>query len=106
MVMQLWHLGRAASADCLKSQGGFDVVSASDVPFTGGAVPRPLTVEEIAATVQDYAKAAKNFVEGSGGDGVELHSANGYCTSLFLLHPLLQSLAEYSRLTLRSTSSD
>ena len=82
MVMQQWHLGRAASADCLKAQGGFDVVSASDVPFTGGAVPRPLTVAEIAATVKDYAQAAKNFINGAGGDGIELHSANGYRTSI------------------------
>ena len=80
MILQQGHLGRAASADCLKAQGGFDVVSASDVPFTGGAVPRPLTVAEIAATVEDYAQAAKNFVHGAGGDGIELHAANGYCT--------------------------
>jgi len=55
----------------LKSEGDYDVVSASDVPFEGGATPRPLSKEEIAEYVEFYARAAKNFVEKCGGDGVE-----------------------------------
>lgn len=93
LVMQLWALGRAGVKDVLAAQGGFDVVSAGDQPFKDGAVPRPLTEAEIAAYVVDYAQAAKNFVEGAGGDGVEIHSANGYLIDQFL--QLLPS--EYAR---------
>ena len=82
MVMQQWHLGRAAALT------GFDVVSASDIALPGLATPRPMTVDEIAATVKDYATAAKNFVEGAGGDGIELHSANGYCSSSLYSPPV------------------
>lgn len=70
VFLQLWALGRAADAKCLEKDG-FEVVSASDVPFEGGAKPRPLTEEEIKEYVRDYAAAAKAFVEGAGGDGVE-----------------------------------
>ncbi|SCV69907.1 BQ2448_1301 [Microbotryum intermedium] len=83
IFLQLWALGRAASADNLKNEGGFDVVSASDVAFEGGDKPRPLTEDEIKQFVADYATAAKNFVEGAGGDGVE-SDANGYLIQQFL----------------------
>lgn len=64
--MQLWALGRAAIVE------GFDAVSASDIPFEGGApAPRPLTLAEIQEYPKLYAQAAKNFIEGAGGDGVE-----------------------------------
>jgi NADPH2 dehydrogenase len=67
------------------------VVSASDIPRMSGSDipldherdtegrdrPRPLTIEEIKEYVGFYAQAAKNFVFGAGGDGVEIHGANG-----------------------------
>ncbi|GAA5832883.1 hypothetical protein JCM5353_003740 [Sporobolomyces roseus] len=84
IYLQLWALGRAADTKVLKSEGGHDVVSASDVPFEGGATPRPLSKEEIAEYVEFYARAAKNFVEKCGGDGVEIHNANGYLLDQFL----------------------
>lgn len=66
IALQLWHLGRAAIEE------GFDAVSASDIPFEGGApAPRPMTLEEIAEAPQLYAQAARNFIEGAGGDMVE-----------------------------------
>ncbi|KAM0753128.1 NADH:flavin oxidoreductase/NADH oxidase [Meredithblackwellia eburnea MCA 4105] len=83
IYLQLWHLGRAASPDVLKKEG-FEVVGPSDVPFEGGATPRPLTLDEIKGLPALYAQAAKNFVEGAGGDGVEIHSANGYLVDQFL----------------------
>ena len=46
-------------------------------------VPRELTAEEIAATVDDFADAARNAVD-AGFDGVELHGANGYLIHQFL----------------------
>jgi NADPH2 dehydrogenase len=50
LFLQLWALGRAADPEVLKSETGSDVVSASDVPFEGGATPRPLSKEEIAVS--------------------------------------------------------
>jgi 2,4-dienoyl-CoA reductase-like NADH-dependent reductase (Old Yellow Enzyme family) len=70
IFLQLWALGRAAEAEVLNKEG-LDVVSASDIPFEGGATPRPLTEAEIKQHVGWYAQAAKNFVEEAGGDGVE-----------------------------------
>ncbi|GAA6010318.1 hypothetical protein JCM11491_006265 [Sporobolomyces phaffii] len=84
IYLQLWALGRAADPEVLKKETGEDVHSASDVPFEGGATPRPLTKEEIAEYVSYYARAAKNFVEKCGGDGVEIHNANGYILDQFL----------------------
>ncbi|KAM0789173.1 hypothetical protein ACM66B_000021 [Microbotryomycetes sp. NB124-2] len=79
LYLQLWALGRAAQAKNLKEQDGVDeVVSFTDEPFEGGDKPRMITREEIKQYVEDYAQAAKNFVEKAGGDGVELHCANMY----------------------------
>jgi NADPH2 dehydrogenase len=89
--LQLWALGRAATAETLSAEGGYQVVSASDIPRLSGSDipldherdtegkdrPRLLTVEEIKEYVGFYAQAAKNFVIGAGGDGVEVHGANG-----------------------------
>lgn len=75
VYLQLWALGRAATADVLKKEGNFDVVSSSDVLFEGGATPRPLTEAEIQQYVKDYAAAANAFVERAGGDGVESESS-------------------------------
>ncbi|ORY63802.1 hypothetical protein BCR35DRAFT_308758 [Leucosporidium creatinivorum] len=84
IYLQLWALGRAADPQQLKGDGDFDVVSASDIPFEGGATPRPLTEAEIQEYIGWYATAAKRFVEEAGGDGVEVHSANGYLIQQFL----------------------
>ncbi|CCA56420.1 putative oxidoreductase [Streptomyces venezuelae ATCC 10712] len=46
-------------------------------------VPREMTAEDIAVTVEDFAAAARNAIE-AGFDGVEIHAANG-----FLLHQFL-----------------
>jgi hypothetical protein len=101
LIMQLWALGRAADPKVLKSElPDADIVSASDIPFEGGATPRPLTKEEIKEYVAAYAKGAKRFVEEAGGDAVELHSANGALLSLF--SPL--SLDAHSSFSLQVTS--
>lgn len=90
---QLWHLGRAAHPDPVGSGGAVpddafdytkDFVSASDVPmYEGGPAPRPLTEDEIWATVRDYATAARNAVTKAGFDGVEIHGAHGYLIDQF-----------------------
>lgn len=90
---QLWHLGRAGYPDPVGSGGAIpddkfnyekDFVSASNVPmYEGGPAPRPLTEEEIWATINDYATAARNAVEKGGFDGVEIHAAHGYLIDQF-----------------------
>ncbi len=79
---QLWALGRAASPDALKNDGGHRVVSSGDIPFEGGAKPEALTEEEILQYIKGYAQAAKNAIE-AGFDGVEIHGANGYLIDQF-----------------------
>lgn len=75
---QIWHTGRASTPGL---RGGQPSLSASDIPISGGALdgtqygdapPKPMTVEEIKQTTQDFADAAKKAVE-AGFDGVEIH---------------------------------
>ncbi|KAK4705620.1 NADPH2 dehydrogenase, partial [Phenoliferia sp. Uapishka_3] len=80
IYLQLWALGRGAQAVTLKNEGGYEVVSASNIPLSptqGGRasdIPRALSVEEIEEYVGWYARAAQWFVQ-AGGDGVEIHAA-------------------------------
>lgn len=91
IFLQMWHCGRASHSDF---HNGELPVSASAVKLNGDhihtpfgkkeyEVPRPLTVEEIAKTVNDYRQAAINARE-AGFSGVEIHSANGYLLNQFL----------------------
>ena len=87
---QLWHMGRVVHPSFL---GGEQPVSASatTAPHKAhtydGRKPyseaRALTVDEIAAIVGDYARAA-GFAMAAGFDGVQLHAANGYLIDQFL----------------------
>ncbi|KAK4226564.1 hypothetical protein QBC38DRAFT_480094 [Podospora fimiseda] len=87
IFLQLWSLGRAAHQDEAEKEG-FQVHSASDIPIPesegGGAVPKPMTIDEIKIRIQEYATAAKNAVLEAGFDGVEIHGANGYLVDQFL----------------------
>jgi len=91
IFLQLWHCGRASHSDF---HNGELPVSASAVRLNGDKihtpvgkkdyeVPRPLTLEEIRVTVNDYRKAAIRAKE-AGFDGIEVHSANGYLLNQFL----------------------
>lgn len=91
LFLQLWHCGRASHSDF---HNGELPVSASAVKLDGDQihtplgkkdyeVPRPLTVSEIKATVNDFRTAALNAKE-AGFSGVEVHSANGYLLNQFL----------------------
>lgn len=84
IYLQLWALGRASDPKQLKKELGEDakVVSASNIPFEGGATPVALTEAEIQQYIKDYAQAAKNAIE-AGFDGVEIHGANGYLIDQF-----------------------
>lgn len=91
IFLQLWHCGRASHSDF---HGGNLPVSASAVKLSGDKIrtplgkkdyeiPRPLTVEEIKATVRDYRRAAE-YARQAGFSGIEVHSANGYLLNQFL----------------------
>ncbi len=91
IFLQLWHCGRASHSDF---HAGELPVSASAVKLNGDHIhtplgskpyetPRPLTVDEIKATVDDYRKAAIN-AKAAGFSGVEVHGANGYLINQFL----------------------
>lgn len=91
IFLQMWHCGRASHSDF---HNGELPVSASAVKLNGDKihtplgkkdyeVPRPLTIDEIAATVNDYRAAAVN-AQKAGFSGIEVHSANGYLLNQFL----------------------
>lgn len=76
--MQLWALGRAGTPRVLaKEPGGpYPYVSSSNIGLPvgpKGETPQPheLSQEEIEQYIKWYAEAARNFVHGAGGDGVE-----------------------------------
>ncbi|WP_280234721.1 alkene reductase [Nocardia cyriacigeorgica] len=89
MFLQVQHGGRIGHPD----NTGLTPIAPSPLPLPGtvhtadgsrdAVVPRQMTVEEIRATIDDFATAARNAVA-AGFDGVEVHSANG-----FLLHQFL-----------------
>src|SRR3954468_20722120 len=90
IVCQLWHMGRVVHPSFL---GGEPPVSASatTAPYKAHtyegrqlyAEARAMRVDEIAATVEDYARAAA-YAIAAGFDGVQLHAANGYLLDQFL----------------------
>ncbi len=80
---QLFAMGRAAIAEVAKKEG-IDIVGPSAIPAGEGApIPRPMTIEEIKQSVQDFATASENAIR-AGFDGVECHGANGYLTDQFI----------------------
>jgi N-ethylmaleimide reductase len=90
IVIQLWHVGRISHEKVL---GGRQPVAPSAIAARAKArvdgashetpVPRALSRDEIAATVNDYRRAAAN-ARAAGFDGVEIHGANGYLIDQFL----------------------
>lgn len=92
IVAQMWHTGRAGHSSYLPED---KCVSASNIPIPGDGVytadgtkqphevPRPLTVDEVKSTIEDY-KAAAQRCKDAGFDGVEVHAANGYLLDQFL----------------------
>lgn len=90
ILLQLWHMGRVSHPDFL---GGELPIAPSAVAAKGDThtpkgkrdyvTPRAMTVEEIAQTVRDYARAAGS-AKAAGFDGVEIHGANGYLIDQFL----------------------
>ncbi|RPB29842.1 FMN-linked oxidoreductase [Terfezia boudieri ATCC MYA-4762] len=99
---QLWHVGRTAHPSNLQ---GLRPVAPSDVKFTGkiyftpegpldSVNPRPMTIEEIKNTIDDYVHAAKSAIA-AGFDGVEIHGANGYLIDQFISSNINTRIDEY-----------
>ena len=91
IFVQLMHVGRM-SHPANTPHGRQPVAPSAVAPgvpmFTAGGMvpipePRALTRQEIAATIQDFAAAARLAVE-AGADGVEIHGANGYLLQQFM----------------------
>jgi len=95
IAAQLWHVGRVSHESF---HDGELPVSASALPYRNRTTikgpdrkpvrencptPRALSVEEIAATVEDYRQATLNARE-AGFDLVEIHGAHGYLIHQFL----------------------
>jgi N-ethylmaleimide reductase len=91
IMVQLMHAGRIGHPslyDSAHRSVAPSAVAAAGRCFTPEGpkdypVPRELTRDEIAATVEDFVAAARNAVE-AGFDGVQIHAGNG-----FLLHQFL-----------------
>ena len=94
---QLMHTGRIGHptlyAEPTTPVGASPVAARGQIFTPSGpqdfVVPRPLSGEEILATIKDFASAAQNAVD-AGFDGVELHGANGY-----LLHQFMSTNANH-----------
>ena len=95
IFLQLWHVGRMSHASFHSGQppvapsalapdaqvwvvGEDGIGRMVDCPL-----PRALDIEEIAAVVGDFRRAAANAMA-AGFDGVEIHGANGYLIDQFL----------------------
>ncbi|MDT0549079.1 MULTISPECIES: alkene reductase [Streptomyces] len=89
MFLQIQHGGRVGHPD----NSGLTPVAPSPIPLpetihtpTGrqdAVVPREMTPEDIRATVNDFAAAARRALD-AGFAGVEVHSANGHLLHQFL----------------------
>jgi 2,4-dienoyl-CoA reductase-like NADH-dependent reductase (Old Yellow Enzyme family) len=91
--IQLSHAGRKAStgnwaigyddASVPLSEGGWETVAPSAVPFAAYTMPHELTVAEIRQLVQDFKDAAARAYA-AGFKVIEVHAAHGYLISQFL----------------------
>jgi 2,4-dienoyl-CoA reductase-like NADH-dependent reductase (Old Yellow Enzyme family)/thioredoxin reductase len=80
VAIQINHAGASA----VQERIGMQPVSASNIPSkAGGAIPRPLTKDEILEIVEEYAKAAKRVVA-AGFDAIEIHAGHSYLLCQFL----------------------
>ena len=91
-AIQIAHAGRKASCDVpwaggkpiLPQNGGWVPVAPSAIPMVAGAVdPHPLSAEEIADVVAQFAATARMARE-AGFKLIEIHGAHGYLSHSFL----------------------
>ncbi|MFI5793452.1 alkene reductase [Streptomyces sp. NPDC051677] len=102
VVIQLMHVGRISHPDNTphhRQPVAPSAIKPSGVMFTANGpqempVPRELSAEEIAATVNDFRHAAAAAIS-AGADGVEIHGANGYLVNQFLFPSANQRTDQY-----------
>ncbi len=90
IVIQLMHAGRMSHPDNTphhRQPVAPSPVQPAGEMFTASGlqempVPRALSTEEVAATVDDFRRAAAAAIA-AGADGVEIHGANGYLLHQF-----------------------
>lgn len=96
-AIQLGHAGRKASMqrpwhgngpldaeDRARGETPWEVAAPSPVPVAEGwLVPREMTAQDIARTVEDFAAAARR-ADRAGFDVAEIHAAHGYLLASFL----------------------
>ena len=91
LFIQLMHVGRVSHPDNTPHHrqpvAPSRIAPGSQMFTLNGMVdipePRALSLDEIAATVNDFRIAARRAVE-AGADGVEIHGANGYLIHQFI----------------------
>jgi len=92
VFVQLMHCGRVSAKENIPMG---ETISASAIQLEGEMytdssgmqahdVPKEMSKTEIIETQNGYAAAAKELIETSKVDGVELHAANGYLLDQFL----------------------
>jgi 2,4-dienoyl-CoA reductase-like NADH-dependent reductase (Old Yellow Enzyme family) len=94
-AIQLAHAGRKASVDkpwkggkaIAIKDGGWETFAPSAQAFGEYAVPKEMTLDDIARTREDFRKAAQYALD-AGFDVVEIHGAHGY-----LLHNFCSPLS-------------
>lgn len=101
---QVIHTGWSSHVDNLPEGG--EILAPSGIVSTGSDVwtdtqgmqkaslPREMTIADIEATKNEFARAALNAIE-AGFDGIELHGANGYLLDQFLNPAANQRTDEY-----------
>ncbi|WP_033329355.1 alkene reductase [Streptomyces yerevanensis] len=102
IVIQLMHVGRMSHPDNTphhRQPVAPSPVRPAGTMFTPSGpqempVPRELSTEEVAATVEDFRRAAAAAVA-AGADGVEIHGANGYLVHQFLSDNTNQRTDQY-----------
>lgn len=87
IVTQLWHLGRLARQDVTGhaplSSSATTAPARPGAPQNVNVEARPMTVDDLQRTLDDYSRAARNAMR-AGFDGVALHAANGYLIDQFM----------------------
>ena len=94
--IQLAHAGRKASTwgfggsgSLARSEGAWQTLAPSAVPFGDLARPRAMDTSDIARVIEDFAAAARRAAD-AGFEVIEIHAAHGY-----LLHEFLSPLSNH-----------
>jgi 2,4-dienoyl-CoA reductase-like NADH-dependent reductase (Old Yellow Enzyme family) len=93
IIPQLWHVGSVRRAG-MEPHPDIPGIGPVEIAENGKAVVTAMTVEDIQAVVQSYARAACD-AEQAGFDGVEVHAAHGYLIDQFLWQESNRRTDEY-----------